>query len=303
VPLASAVRQHEQIAHRVEPGGELRRVSRLEGGISADIVLLEVARDGQVRKLVVRHHGHANLAANPRAAATEFALLQALRGTGIDVPEPCCIDETGEIYEQPFVVVEYIDGSTDVGAAELSRCANVLAEALCAVHRTDLASLPRLPTATDVMGRHLAVGSADDPASVEVGRIRAALQRAWPPAGINGRVLLHGDFWPGNVLWRDGRLVGIIDWEDAALGDPLADLGNTRLELLWAAGADAMRAFTRRYLELNTLDVSALPLWDLAAALKLAAFPTWVEGSRVATMQDQFSGFVDNALNGGRSVL
>jgi aminoglycoside phosphotransferase (APT) family kinase protein len=35
--------------------------------------------------------------------------------------------------------------------------------------------------------------------------------------------LLHGDYWPDNTLWRDGRLVCVIDWEDAALGDPLAD--------------------------------------------------------------------------------
>jgi aminoglycoside phosphotransferase (APT) family kinase protein len=34
------------------------------------------------------------------------------------------------------------------------------------------------------------------------------------------------------VLWRDGRIVAVIDWEDAQVGDPLADLANTRLELL-----------------------------------------------------------------------
>jgi aminoglycoside phosphotransferase (APT) family kinase protein len=39
-------------------------------------------------------------------------------------------------------------------------------------------------------------------------------------------VLLHGDFWPGNALWRDGALVAILDWEDAAIGDPLADVAN-----------------------------------------------------------------------------
>jgi hypothetical protein len=60
-------------------------------------------------------------------------------------------------------------------------------------------------------------------------------------------VLLHGDFWPGNTLWRDGRLVAVIDWEDAAVGDPLADVANARVELLWALGLEAMDDFTRRY--------------------------------------------------------
>ena len=69
------------------------------------------------------------------------------------------------------------------------------------------------------------------------------LEEVWPLSQQNRSVLLHGDFWPGNILWRDGQIVGVIDWEDAAFGDPLADIANTRLELLWAFGVEAMRQF------------------------------------------------------------
>ena len=64
-------------------------------------------------------------------------------------------------------------------------------------------------------------------------------------------MLLHGDFWPGNILWRYGQLVAVIDWEDAALGDPLADVANSRLEILWAFGIDAMQSFTHYYQSLT----------------------------------------------------
>ena len=73
---------------------------------------------------------------------------------------------------------------------------------------------------------------------------------------------------PATCLWRDGRLVGVIDWEDAARGDPLADLANSRLEILWAFGDDAMHDFTRRYAALTPIDGSNLPYWDLYAALR-----------------------------------
>ena len=33
-------------------------------------------------------------------------------------------------------------------------------------------------------------------------------------AGDERIALLHGDYWPGNVLWKNGALVGVIDWED-----------------------------------------------------------------------------------------
>jgi aminoglycoside phosphotransferase (APT) family kinase protein len=96
------------------------------------------------------------------------------------------------------------------------------------------------------------------------------LERHWPPAASRGEVLLHGDFWPGNLLWRGDRLVGVIDWEDAARGDPLADVAITRLELLWLLGEHAMDAFTADYAASTDVDLGALPLWDLHAALRPA---------------------------------
>ena len=40
--------------------------------------------------------------------------------------------------------------------------------------------------------------------------------------------------------------------------------------MLWAFGVEAMNAFTGRYLELNPVDSTSLPYWDLYAALRPA---------------------------------
>ncbi len=37
-------------------------------------------------------------------------------------------------------------------------------------------------------------------------------------------VVLHADLGPDHVLCRDGRVVGVIDWSDARIGDPALDL-------------------------------------------------------------------------------
>ena len=88
--------------------------------------------------------------------------------------------------------------------------------------------------------------------------------------------MLHGDFWPGNTLWLDGRLTGIIDWEDAGIGDPLADLANTRLEMLLFFGPDATEQFTGHYLTLNPINTTDLPYWDLCATLRpIVGMPAW----------------------------
>ena len=36
--------------------------------------------------------------------------------------------------------------------------------------------------------------------------------------------IVHGDWAPNNVVWRDGAIVGVIDWDLARPGDPLDDL-------------------------------------------------------------------------------
>ena len=105
--------------------------------------------------------------------------------------------------------------------------------------------------------------------ALDTAPVAAALRQA-PPQSSNAPVLLHGDYWPGNWLWQNGRLAAIIDWEDAALGDPLRDLAQSRLELAWIHDAAAAAAFTRAYLARRPLDTSALPYWDLCAALRLA---------------------------------
>jgi aminoglycoside phosphotransferase (APT) family kinase protein len=107
-----------------------------------------------------------------------------------------------------------------------------------------------------------------------------------------------GDFWPGNLLWKDGQLVAVIDWEDAKLGDPLADVANSRLEILWAFGIDAMQSFTHQYQSMTTIDFTNLPYWDLCAALRPASkIAEWAAGDITEkTMREGHRWFITQAF-------
>lgn len=285
----------QQIAQRIAPGGALLRAWPLTGGVSAQVTALEIGRaDGQPLRAIVRQHGPADLRRNPHVAADEFRLLRLLRERGLAAPEPYHYDETGALLPSPYIAIEYVEGSTELPPGE--EPVHQMAEQLARIHAIDGAGpqLAFLPRFADRAAAQPALGAEPDDAR----RIRDALASAWPIPDRNRPALLHGDFWPGNMLWRAGRLAAVIDWEDAAVGDPLADLANSRLEIMWALGRDAMELFTREYLAASPANMRHLPDWELYAALKPALkLSSWgLDPAAEASMRGSLRWFVGQAI-------
>jgi aminoglycoside phosphotransferase (APT) family kinase protein len=287
-----------ELLSRFAAGSTLLRTRVLAGGMSAAVTLVEfVDAAGVPQKVVVRVHGERDRAQNPQVAEHEYALLQALHRSGAPVPRPIFVDSSDRAMGSPCVVIEFIEGSTT--APSESVAIPQLSRALAALHAVawrahDLGFLK----ATSQVPPALAPGAAIDNSMSET-RIRTALA-LHPPVQPNGTALLHGDFWPGNVLWRGDQLAAVIDWEDAALGDALTDLANSRMEMLWAFGADGMQAFTRAYLALTpTLDTRALPCWDLLAALRpCGQIQDWgLPDADERRMRQQHAWFVAQAID------
>ena len=263
----------EELVRRIEPQSKLLRTWELKGGVSARVTVLEIeGSDGPAQRMVVRRHGGADLERNPQIAADEFKLLSMLRAVGLPVPVPYHLDQSGKIFSTPYVVLEYIEGKSEFAPTDLADMILQFATQLCRIHGVDSTSadLAFLPEVEAIYAEKFRERPAKVDESLDEGRIRGVLEAAWPLPRRNASVLLHGDYWPGNVLWKDGRLVGVIDWEEAGLGDPLADLANSRLEVLWAFGIDAMHSFTYHYELMVSIDFTDLPYWDLCAALRPA---------------------------------
>ncbi|HVX29304.1 MAG TPA: phosphotransferase family protein, partial [Nitrolancea sp.] len=259
----------QRVVARLDPNARLVRASPLTGGISAQVIALEIEHAGGERqKIVLRRHGERDLAHNPRIAADEFRLLQMLQVAGIAAPAPLFLDEACDLFPTPYLLMEFIEGEADFSPDDPTELIAQMADQLARIHRIDAPrhDLSFLPHMTDQFARRLRNRPAALDDSLSEGRIRDALEPNWPPSPRNADVLLHGDYWPGNILWKDGALAAVIDWEDAARGDPLGDLANARLELLFFYGPDAPERFTERYLSASPIDTTNLPYWDLAVA-------------------------------------
>jgi aminoglycoside phosphotransferase (APT) family kinase protein len=138
-----------RVARRIDPRSRLLRAWELTGGVSARVTALEIELPGGHRqKLLVRQHGAADLERNPRIAADEFRLLQLLHAAGVAAPRPHYLDQSGEIFATPYVVIEYIEGEPALAPADAANAVLQLATHLARIHavdraRLDLSFLPR----------------------------------------------------------------------------------------------------------------------------------------------------------------
>ncbi len=299
------------IEHRIRqalpqflPEGSLVRTWGLHGGISASMTAFEVELPGGERKRFIARQPndwHYQHDANP--SRTEFRALSALVRMEMPVQRPYFVEEPADETDRTILILEYIEGAADASPSDVDDYVEQFATTLCRIHQapwegTDLASLRPLPPNHPPPSGNLDV-------EMREGEIRAALEALEPHIVPNAPVLSHGDYWPGNTLWRDGRLVAVIDWESARIGDPLMDLAVARLDILWVFGAEAMRRMTEVYQTCANTDLTSLPYWDLRASLRpLSEFermaPAYEHLGRpditAATLMRDHKWFVEQAL-------
>jgi len=236
--------------------------------------------DREQRSVVLRVHGPNH---NGHPAAVEFEILRAVTGLGICAPRALVLDESLQHIPHPFLILDHIDGETAVpkGAADnqITRMAEMLAE----VHSLPITGLPTLPIRNDPLPEVFDYLPQD----AEFKALRQGLSKMKDTAYEGTGALLHGDFWPGNLLWKDQHLVGILDWEDAAYGDPLSDVACTALELTYVAGTDGAERFVRAYGRLRPLEPRRFALWQIyVAAAGHHSMAGWgLEASREAHMR------------------
>ena len=158
--------------------------------------------------------------------ADEAALIRAARAHGVLAPEVLVELEPSDALGSGYVM-RAISGSPDpnlfLAEADPALALADIARELAATHRIDCTGLavPVMDTAAalaELRGRFVSYGG-DRPI--------LALALRWLEANIPPPVtprLVHGDFRLGNLMFEKGRLIGVLDWELAHLGDPHEDL-------------------------------------------------------------------------------
>lgn len=235
----------------LDPEGRLLSAEPLAGGVSSHTRKL-VFQTARGIEAVVERRPRVMPGKPPPAerAGLEAALLARLPDLGIPAPRLRRFDPPDTL------VLDFLEGGTEPPPGAPASLIGPVAQALAALHRLGPEDgLPAMRTLTDPLPDL----KAWRPDLFGPG---AAQAPACPPFAGPPR-LLHGDFWTGNLLWREGRLAGLLDWEDACLGDPMAELAAARCDLYRLYGAGAADALADAYAALAPVDRARLAWWDL----------------------------------------
>lgn len=293
-------------------GGEQANVRRFAAGHSNLTYLVEVGE----RRYVLRRPPAGPLPPTAHDVLREFRILQSLRG--VRAPRPVLACEDPAVIGAPFYLMEFIDGFVvgeelppELADGPLQARRDVgeeLVATLVEIHLLDwrAAGLGGMARATGYIDRQLRRWSSQ----WEINRTRPipALERlghllhSGKPESEH-LTLVHGDYKLDNLIFSrtpKPRCLAVVDWEMAAIGDPLADLGY--LLAFWLQPGEAAvgplalgrasaepgfhtRAELRdRYVELTGWAASdlrwyeALALWKLAILLE-GSYRRYVAGT------------------------
>lgn len=257
--------------------------------------------------------------AGPADIGRQGRIMAALGAVHLPVPTVLASSSDPVIDGRSFALLELLDGTGwELAAAATSDRA--VAEAAVGALRAVAASGPGnsgiageepIGPRGEVL-RWAALLSRCPDWIAEPGQVLASeLLAVCPESAV--ATLVHGDFHFGNLLFRGDRVIGILDWEIASLGDPRLDVGSLAVAVLRNRYGDepnptgGLRISPRDLVALWGED-ETMPWFVATNCLKYAAILGYNlmlhrSGRRPDPIYEQLRTTMRSLINDGRSIL
>ncbi|MBD91999.1 MAG: phosphotransferase family protein [Halieaceae bacterium] len=191
------------------------------------------------RQYVLRRKPSGELLASAHAVDREYRVLDALRDTGVPVPDALALCEKDDVIGSMFYVMEHLEGRIfwdpavpEVNNAERTAIYDEMNRVLAALHSVNVETvgLSDYGKSGNYYARQIGRWTKQYRASeTETVADMETLMEWLPnhiPEGEETVALVHGDYRLDNMIFHptEPHIIAILDWELSTLGDPLADL-------------------------------------------------------------------------------
>lgn len=223
---------------------QIDELTRLRGGVSSEIWAFDgtwkEGHEERRRALILRTGCAHEFSFAGRVA--EYRVLKALEASDIPAPRVYWFDPEGHHLGRQAMVMERCVGVADrmlltpknrfgLDEQERTRLARRMIELLGKIHAIDVSTTDieeatphSNPAETKLRQHDEAIVSLELEPLPELRIASWWLWRHLPPSPAR-RTIVHGDYRPANMLFADGVITALLDWEFTGVGDPMEDLG------------------------------------------------------------------------------
>ena len=281
---------------------------------------------GAGRPYVLRKRPPGPLLPSAHAIDREFRVMRALRGTDVPVPEAVMYCDDASIVGTPFYLMEFLDGRVMLdpsipGASNAERAAiyDEMNRDIAALHGVDPArvGLADFGRTGNYFERQIArwARQYQDSRTERIEAMERLME--WLPQRVpqdERTAVVHGDYRLDNLVFHptQPRVLGVLDWELATCGYPLADFAYHCMAWhvppqLWrgiggldlaALGIPSEAAYRRRYAERTGLQDAEH--WNFCLAFNLFRMAAILQG--IAKRAREGSAAAADAVEIGRKA-
>ena len=316
---------HEWLIRNTQTPRDKPRVQQFRAGAS-NLTYLLTFND---RELILRRPPVGTKAASAHDMKREYLIQRTLRPDFSLVPQVIALCEDQTVIGSDFYLMQRVKGvifrrdlpkGLSLNPADITLIGNLVIDGLVLLHHVNSQSLSALNKGPGYVARQVEGWSRRFRAARTPDIADAEVLMKWldqnQPEDIASCVI-HGDWRLDNIVFnldKEPRMVGVLDWELATVGDPLMDLGSAmaywvdrdddedfaslRRQPSHLPGMPTRKEFVARYLEKSEWDCSDFTFYELFGLFRLTVIlqQIWARYQAGQTTNPAFAEF-GNAVN------
>ena len=255
-----------------EIGVAVQSMKRLPGSTSSLLYEVKTKNSSVVLRQIDNKEW---LREEPDLVQHEAASLQKAYAGNLSSPSLLGFDETGSASGFPSILMSKVQGEVVLESDDFHVWTDELAKTLAKIHQVEAGDFPwkyeRYTNLKDVQ-------FPEWTKSPDIWQV--AFERLHRVQPEFHETFIHRDFHPANVLWKNKKVSGIIDWPNACCGPAGIDVGHCRVNLALLHSTEVADLFLKAYEEHGGISYTYDPYWDIVSVFDFldgapVVYPGW----------------------------